>query len=191
MKETSTSTKRAILWSVQQQTITVMQKSTSKITQSSVAKQSQQKTKRESTMEPKTFRSKFTSSGSSFKLQLPTFKQGNAEKFLHFLYKFSEAKSKLGYNSCQQLESGLEQLLQGHWRNNWPTTKSTVSPDTQTIAAFNDWIFAYKCICIPNHLAIKYKKVIYKEFAKMINLQFHNSWTISSTSTYLFLNFCL
>ena len=53
--------------------------------------------------EPKTVEIKFTLSGSSFKIQLPTFKQGTAEEFLHFLHKFSEAKTKLGYNTCPKL----------------------------------------------------------------------------------------
>ena len=52
--------------------------------------------------EPKTVEIKFMLSGSAFKIQLPTFKQGNTEEFLHFLHKFSEAKTKLGYNSCQK-----------------------------------------------------------------------------------------
>ena len=56
--------------------------------------------------ESKTVEIKFTLSGSALKIQLPTFKQGNAEEFLHFLHEFSEAKSKLGCNSCQKLESG-------------------------------------------------------------------------------------
>ena len=50
---------------------------------------------------------KYTMSGSSFKLQLPIFKEGSPEEFLHFLHKFAQAKQKLGYTSCQKLESGM------------------------------------------------------------------------------------
>ena len=78
----------------------------------------------------KTIEIKYTSSGSSFKLQLPIFKQGNAEEFLHFIHEFLQAKIKLGYNTCAKLESGLEQLLQGNSRQEWNTIKSTVSPQT-------------------------------------------------------------
>ena len=74
----------------------------------------------------KTIEIKYSLSGSSFKLQLPTFKQGNAEKFLHFIHEFMQARNKLGYNTCQKLESGLKQLLQGDARNKWHTIKNTV-----------------------------------------------------------------
>ena len=96
--------------------------------------------------EPKYVEVKFTLTGSAFKIRLPTFKQGNAEEFLHFLHEFSEAKTKLGYNSCQKLESGFEQLLQGNVRYEWSTNKGTIAPNSQTIAAFNERILAYKNI---------------------------------------------
>ena len=57
---------------------------------------------------PMTLEIKFTLSGSSFKTQLPVFRKGNSEEFLHFLYKFNQAKNKLDYTSHQKLESGLE-----------------------------------------------------------------------------------
>ena len=63
------------------------------------------------TTTPKTVKIKVTLSGSSFKLQLPIFNQGNAEDFLYFLHEFNEARTKLGYNICPKLESGLKQLL--------------------------------------------------------------------------------
>ena len=62
----------------------------------------------------KTIEIKYTISGSTFKLQLPIFNEGSAEEFLHFIHEFLEAKGKLGYNTCQKLESGLEQVLQGN-----------------------------------------------------------------------------
>ena len=57
---------------------------------------------------PKTLKIKYTLSSRLFKLQLPAFKEGTPEKFLHFIYEFSQVKSKLGYGACQELESGLE-----------------------------------------------------------------------------------
>ena len=98
----------------------------------------------------KTIEIKFSLSGSSFKLQLPVFKQGNADDFLHFLHEFHEAKGKLGYNTCPKLESGLEQLLQGNVRNEWNTIKQTVSPNTRTVAVFNEQIDAFKKIYVPD-----------------------------------------
>ena len=65
----------------------------------------------------KAIKIKFSLSGSSFKLQLPVFKQGNAEDFMHFLHKFHEAKGNLGYNTCLKLESGLKHLRQGNSHN--------------------------------------------------------------------------
>ena len=67
--------------------------------------------------EIKTIKIKFTLSGSSFKLQILIFKQGNSEEFLHFIHGFMQTKSKLGYNTCQKPESGHEKLLQGNARN--------------------------------------------------------------------------
>ena len=125
---------------------------------------------------PKYVGVKFTLAGSAFKIRLPTFKQGNAEEFLHFLHQFSEAKTKLGYNSCQKLESGFEQLLQRNARYEWSTIKGTVAPNLQTIAAFNKRILAYKKYTYQILQQLKYKQLIYKEFARMTNLQFPNSW---------------
>ena len=107
---------------------------------------------------PKYVGVKFTLAGSAFKIRLPTFKQGNAEEFLHFLHQFSEAKTKLGYNSCQKLESGFEQLLQRNARYEWSTIKGTITPNSQTIAAFNKRILAYKKIYIPDPSAIEIQK---------------------------------
>lgn len=60
---------------------------------------------------------KYTLSGSSFKTQLPIFMEGAPEQLLHFIHEFNQAKSKLGYNNYQKLESGLEQILQGNAQN--------------------------------------------------------------------------
>ena len=65
---------------------------------------------------PKTIEIKYSISGTTFKLQLPVFNEGTAEEFLHFINEFMEAKLKLGYGTCQKLESGLEQILQGNAR---------------------------------------------------------------------------
>ena len=54
---------------------------------------------------------KSTLSNSVFKLQLGIFKEGTPDEFLHFIHEFTQAKSNLGFNSSQKLESGLEQLL--------------------------------------------------------------------------------
>ena len=101
---------------------------------------------------------KYTLSGNSFKLQLPVFKQGNAKEFLHFLHEFLQAKTKLGYNTCAKLESGLEQLLQGNTRQEWNTMKSTVAPQTQTVASFNERILAFKHLYIPDPSAVDIQK---------------------------------
>ena len=45
----------------------------------------------------KTLQIKFTISGTSLKTQLPIFKEGNLEQLLQFLYKFNQAKNKVGY----------------------------------------------------------------------------------------------
>ena len=42
----------------------------------------------------KTLEIKYTLSGSAFKLQLPIFKEGSPEEFLHFVHKISKAKNK-------------------------------------------------------------------------------------------------
>ena len=98
----------------------------------------------------KTLEIKYTLSNSLFKLQLPIFKEGTPEEFLHFIHKFTQAKSKLGYNSSQKLESGLEQLLQGNARQEWNTIKNTTLPGIQTIASFNERINSYKKNYIPD-----------------------------------------
>ena len=85
----------------------------------------------------KTVEIKFTLSGSSFKLQLLIFNQDNAQDFLHFLHEFNEARTKLGYNTCPKLESGLKHFLQVNDKNKWNKIKKTVSPNRNTIAAFN------------------------------------------------------
>ena len=116
--------------------------------------------------EPKTVEIKFTLSGSAFKIQLPTFKQGNAEEFLHFLHEFFEAKNKLGRNTCPKLQSGLEQLIKGNARNKWTTIKNTVAPNTQTVASLNKRILAYKKIYIPDPSAIKIHKTYLQRVKK-------------------------
>ena len=93
-------------------------------------------------------------SGSTFKLQLPVFNEGRPKEFLHFIHEFEQAKGKLGYNSGQKLESGLEQLLQGNTRNEWSTTKETILLGTTTLAAFNDRIESYKRLYISDPSAI-------------------------------------
>ena len=102
----------------------------------------------------KTLEIKYTLSGSSFKTQLPIFREGNAEEVLNFLYEFNQAKTKLGYTNHQKLESGLEQLLQGNARNEWNTIKTTISANTQTVAAFTERINAFKKLYIPEPSAI-------------------------------------
>ena len=97
---------------------------------------------------------KYSISGSTFKLQLPIFKEGLTEDFLNFIHKFTQAKNKLGYGNGQKLESGLEQLLQGNARQEWNTVKNTTSPGIQTIASFNKRINAYKRIYIPDPSAV-------------------------------------
>ena len=106
----------------------------------------------------KTIKIKFSLSGSSFKLQLPIFKQDYAEEFLHFLHKFYQVRNKLGYNTCAKLESGLEQLLQGNARQGWNTIKNTVSSQTHTVAAFNEQILAFKRLYIPDPSAVDIQK---------------------------------
>ena len=97
---------------------------------------------------------KYTMPGSTFKLQLPVFNEGRPKEFLHFIHEFEQAKGKLGYNSGQKLESGLEQLLQGNTRNEWSTTKGTILLGTTTLAAFNDRIESYKRLYISDPSAI-------------------------------------
>ena len=41
----------------------------------------------------KTLDIKYTLSGSTFKLQLPIFKEGSPEEFLHFVHEFTQAKN--------------------------------------------------------------------------------------------------
>ena len=98
----------------------------------------------DSSKEKKTIEIKYTLSGSSFKFQLSVFKEGTPEDFLHFLHEFSRSKNKLGYKTYEKLESDLEQILQGNARKERNMIKGTVSPGSQTIAVFNERIFAYK-----------------------------------------------
>ena len=65
----------------------------------------------------KTLEIKFAISGSSFKTQLPIFREGSPEEFLNFLYEFTQATTKFGYTTHVKLESGFEQLLLGNARN--------------------------------------------------------------------------
>ena len=110
--------------------------------------------KSQDTKNIKTMEIKFTLSGSSFKTQLPIFREGNVEDLLHFLYEFNQSKSKLGYTTHQKLESGLEQLLQGNARNEWNTIQTTISPNVNTIAAFSQRVTAFKRLYIPEPSAI-------------------------------------
>ena len=98
----------------------------------------------------KSLKIKYTLSNSVFKLQLHIFKEDMPEEFLHFIHEFTQAKSKLGYNSSQKLESGLGQLLQGNARQEWNTIKNTTLPNVHTIASFNKQINSYKKIYIPD-----------------------------------------
>ena len=114
----------------------------------------------------KTIEIKYTLSGSYFKLQLPIFKQGNAEESLHFIHKFLQAKTKLGYNTCAKLESGLEQLLQGNSRQEWNTIKSTVSPQSHTLASLDERILAFKRLYIPDPSAVDIQKIYIQNIRK-------------------------
>ena len=63
-------------------------------------------------VQPKTLKVKYILSWSTFKTQLPIFKEGSTDDLLHFLYKFNQTRQKLGYTTYQKLESWIEQLLQ-------------------------------------------------------------------------------
>ena len=97
-------------------------------------------------------------SGSGFKTQLPVFKGGSAKELLRFLNEFQGAKTKLGYTTYQKLESGIKQLLQGTAKDKWSTVKSTVQPNTNTVATFNEPIEAFKAIYIPEPAAVENPK---------------------------------
>ena len=114
----------------------------------------------------KTLEIKFTLSGSSFKTQLPIFREGNAEQLLDFLYEFNQAKQKLGYTNHQKLESGLEQLLQGNARNEWNTIKTTTLPNIQTVAAFAERLTAFKKLYIPEPSAIDNQRNYHQRIRK-------------------------
>ncbi len=107
---------------------------------------------------PKTLEVKYSLAGSTFKTQLPTFKEGSAEELLHFLYEFNQPQSKLGYTTYQKLESGIEQLLQGFACNEWNTIKSTVTPNVNTVASFASRIEAFRLLYIPEPAAIDNQK---------------------------------
>ena len=106
----------------------------------------------------KTLEIKFAISGSSFKTQFPIFREGTPEEFLNFLYKFSQAKSKLGYTTHSKLESGFKQLLQGNARNKWNTIKNSIQPNTQTVAAFNKRVTVFKSLYISEPSAVDNQK---------------------------------
>ena len=120
---------------------------------------------------------KYTLSGSTFKLQLPIFKEGLPEEFLHFLHEFTQARNKLGYTNAQKLESGLEQLLQGNARQEWNTVKTTTLPGVQTIVAYNERINLYKKYTFPILLRSTIRETTSTEFAKTISSAFLNSST--------------
>ena len=101
---------------------------------------------------------KYTISESTFKTQLPIFKGGTAEEFLRFIYGFDHAKSKLGYNTYQKLEGGLEQLLQGTAKDEWNTIKGTVQPNTRTVQSFAARVEAFRLIYIPDPAAVDNQK---------------------------------
>lgn len=110
------------------------------------------------TKSQKTLEVKYTIADSSFKTQLPTFKDGSAEDLLHFIYEFKQAQAKLGYNTYQKLESGIEQLLKGTARNEWNTIKQTVQPNTNTVITFTRRVESLKSIYIPDPAAVENQK---------------------------------
>ena len=127
-------------------------------------------------------------SGSSFKTQLPIFRDGNAEELLHFLCEFNQAKSTLGYTTHQKLESSLEQLIQGNTWNEWYTIKTTISSNSHTVPAFSENLLHSKNCTFPNHWPLIISVTTYRELAKMINYQSLNFLTDSSTSICLSLS---
>ena len=117
----------------------------------------------------RTLEVKYSIAGSGFKTQLPIFEDGNAEEFLHFLFKFRQAQNRLGYNTYQKLESGIEQLLKGTARNKWNTIKNTVNPGTNTVASFNALLDALRLIYIPEPSAIENQKMYLRHIRKNDN----------------------
>ena len=101
---------------------------------------------------------KYIISDSTFKTQLTVFKGGSVEKFLRLIYEFEHAKSKLGYNTYQKLESGLEQLLQGTAKDEWSIIKGTFQPGTRIVQSFRARIKAFCLIYIPEPAAIDKQK---------------------------------
>ena len=101
--------------------------------------------------------------------QLQIFKGGKAEEFLRFIYKFDHAKNKLGYNTYQKLESGLEQLLQGTAKDKWNTIKGTVQPNTRTVQSFGARVEAFRLIYIPEPAAVDNQKSYLQRVKKMTN----------------------
>ena len=91
----------------------------------------------------KTVKVKYTISGTTFKTQLPIFKEGTSQELLHFVNEFQQAKIKLGYTTYQKLESGFEQLLQGIACHEWTTIKATVGPNTNAVATFTNRLEAF------------------------------------------------
>lgn len=110
------------------------------------------------TTQPKTLEVKYEITGSTFKTQLPIFKSGTAEEFLHFLHDFNQARQRLGYSSYQKLESGIEQLLQGTARNEWNTIKATLDPNSNNLDTFTRRLDAFRRIYIPEPAAIETQK---------------------------------
>ena len=106
----------------------------------------------------KTLEVKYTISGSTFKTQLPTFKEGTAEELLHFINEFQQARNKFGYTTYQKLESGLEQLLQGNAHHEWITIKATVEPNSNTLATFTRRLEAFRRLYVPEPAAIEIQK---------------------------------
>ncbi len=109
-------------------------------------------------VQPKTLKVKYILSWSTFKTQLPIFKEGSAEDLLHFLYKFNQTRQKLGYTTYQKLESWIEQLLQRSSCIGWNTIKATVTPTVNTLASFTHRIEAFQRLYIPEPAAIENQK---------------------------------
>ncbi len=101
------------------------------------------------TKQSKTLEIKYVISDSTFKTQLPIFKEGTTEELLHFINEFQQAQNKLGYTANQKLESGIKQLLQGTAQNEWATIKATVNPNSSSVATFTRRLEAFFCLYIP------------------------------------------
>ena len=62
--------------------------------------------------------------------------------------------SKFNYTTQRKLESGLEQLLQCNAYINKNNIQTTVLPNDQTVAAFDESITAFSRLCIPGSSTI-------------------------------------